>query len=175
MKKALRAKRAAPTNDLLRQQLERIAKLNGGALEARMVVDAARPKRSPLHSQFEWDDSVAAEAHRLHQARSLIARVHIEVVPNASKAPVTVRLFHQLRKDKHGYRTVGDIAKSRPAKQALLDQLLIDLRGMQARYEVLRTLFADDRLVAQLFGAIDKVVTRSAKQACKKPQARTAA
>jgi len=35
-----------------------------GILEPQDVVDAARPDDHPLHGAFEWDDGIAAEAHR---------------------------------------------------------------------------------------------------------------
>ncbi len=51
----------------------------GGKLTPEQVLDAARPDESPLHGFFEWDDSAAAEAYRIEQARELIRRVRIEI------------------------------------------------------------------------------------------------
>lgn len=48
-----------------------------GKLEAKAVVDAARPLDSPLHNKFEWDDTVAAEHYREGQARRLIRTVRV--------------------------------------------------------------------------------------------------
>jgi len=42
-----------------------------------LVVDLARDPESPLHACFEWDDSIAAEAHRKSQAGQLIRRYKI--------------------------------------------------------------------------------------------------
>ena len=53
-------------------ELERIAKANGGVLRAEDVVESARNERSPLHASFTWDNDEAAERWRLHQARNLI-------------------------------------------------------------------------------------------------------
>lgn len=50
-----------------------------GVLTPRAVVKDAKNPKSPLHSEFEWDDSAAAERYRLAQARDLIARVHVHV------------------------------------------------------------------------------------------------
>ena len=63
------------------EALEEIRKLEDrrGRLSAEEVLEAARPVASPLHGFFEWDDSKAAEAHRLEQARDLIRRVKIEL------------------------------------------------------------------------------------------------
>ena len=51
-----------------------------GRLDPQSVVAAARNKKSPLHKQFEWDDTKAAEKYRLEQARELIRLVRVEVV-----------------------------------------------------------------------------------------------
>ena len=50
---------------------------DNGELSAPLVVDEARPDDAPLHPAFEWDDQVAAELHREHQARTLIRSVQI--------------------------------------------------------------------------------------------------
>ena len=42
-----------------------------------MLVERARPEDSPLHPAFEWDDSIAAEQHRIYQARQLCNSVRI--------------------------------------------------------------------------------------------------
>ena len=51
-----------------------------GVIEPSEVVDAARSPRSPIHDDFLWDDTAAANAHRIEQARRLIRLVKIEVV-----------------------------------------------------------------------------------------------
>ena len=50
-----------------------------GPLTPQRVVAAARDASNPLHGQFEWDDSVAGEAYRIEQARSLVRSIKIEV------------------------------------------------------------------------------------------------
>ena len=50
-----------------------------GRLTPDAVVAHAKDEDSPLHECFEWDDSKAAHAHRLDQARSLITSVKVEV------------------------------------------------------------------------------------------------
>lgn len=43
-----------------------------GTIAPEEVVAAAAPPTSPIHDLFEWDDSKAAHAHRLSQARKVI-------------------------------------------------------------------------------------------------------
>lgn len=64
-----------------------------GRLTVDDVVDAARDPDSPLHGEFEWDDTVAAELYRRTQARRLIVTVRHRSVENARiiVAPAYVR------------------------------------------------------------------------------------
>jgi hypothetical protein len=57
------------------EALEKLKARNGGELKPKALVDDARSSRHPAHHQFEWNDKVAGEAHRLHQARELISIV----------------------------------------------------------------------------------------------------
>lgn len=65
--------------DLIAARLRRIADDNGGRLTADAVVADAKSADSPLHDQFEWDDSIAADRYRIEQARTLIRSVRIEI------------------------------------------------------------------------------------------------
>lgn len=78
-----------PADEVVRE-LERIRK-ERQELTASAVVEESRPKDAVLHSAFEWDDALAAEAHRLNQARHLI-RATVQVLENKS-VPVPV-YFH---------------------------------------------------------------------------------
>lgn len=65
------------------KELARIRRSNG-ALTPESVVDASRPEDAPLHPEFEWDDSVAAEGYRKYQARTMIrclVRVETRTTP----------------------------------------------------------------------------------------------
>lgn len=58
-------------------ELKRIYERDG-KLRTTAVVSEAKKKTSPLHPEFEWDDSKAGEEYRLIQARQLIRSVRIE-------------------------------------------------------------------------------------------------
>jgi hypothetical protein len=51
-----------------------------GELTEEIVEKAARPKNSPLHDYFEWDDNEAAYQYRLQQARGVIIAVTVTIV-----------------------------------------------------------------------------------------------
>jgi hypothetical protein len=47
-------------------------KFPGGMYSPKEVVEAAKPKNSPIHRYFEWDKDKAAYLYNLQQARRLI-------------------------------------------------------------------------------------------------------
>jgi hypothetical protein len=76
------------------EELARIQNAHG-AITAPLVVDEARPTDAPLHPVFEWNDLVAAEQHRQHQARNLIRSVQIIETDNQiSPAYVHIQTTH---------------------------------------------------------------------------------
>jgi hypothetical protein len=116
------------------------------------VVSAARPKNSPLHEYFDWEDSEAARCWRLHQARNLIrVCVRIEELPNDEKQEIQV--FVSLpddRNDEGGYRVMTDVLNDDERREALLEMALKDLQVFRRKYMALKEL-------ASVFTAIDKL------------------
>ena len=82
----------------------------GGRLTAQNVVDEARDPASVLHGHFTWDDSTAADAYRLIEARQLIRRVKLEVI--VRDIPLNVVRFIQDPADPGIYRDIGTIRPS---------------------------------------------------------------
>lgn len=68
--------RAAVSAETAGVELDRIRRDNG-ELSAQLVVDESRPDEAPLHPVFEWDDAIAAEEHRKHQARTIIRSIQV--------------------------------------------------------------------------------------------------
>jgi hypothetical protein len=66
---------------IIETELRKIAERDG-KVTPDAVVEAARPKTSPLHSHFQWNNDKAAHEYRLWQARQLIAVVVFERAPN---------------------------------------------------------------------------------------------
>jgi nucleotide-binding universal stress UspA family protein len=59
--------------------LQTMADRSDGILTPERVLAAAAPVDSPIHDFFTWDDDDAAYKQRLHEARSLIRRVKVEI------------------------------------------------------------------------------------------------
>lgn len=105
------------------------------------IVDAARPKRSPIHNAFTWDDQVAAERWRLDEARHLVQHLVVSV-PWEDGTETRVRAFHSVTvagEDEDGPLSrgyvSGEVVWSSPE---LTDQVVTrafrELRGWTDRY-----------------------------------------
>jgi hypothetical protein len=122
------------------EALAKIAAAGGGELTPKAVVEAARSSSNVLHKHFEWDDSKAAEAFRLDQARNVIRSIHAEdedASDGHAAAFVSVS-------DKGGtsYRTLDAIKNSADLQARVLAQAERDLDAFQRRYRAMQDVCA---------------------------------
>jgi hypothetical protein len=105
---------------------KRLAELHAkhGNITPEMVVTDARDPRSPLHARFDWDDSTAAEAYRIIQARVLIKTIRYET--RIVHTP-PMRIPSYVRDPKLAGRVQGYIAVPRTEKEAARDFLVDEL------------------------------------------------
>ena len=74
------------------------------------VVAAAGTWDSPLHRHFEWNDSKAAKAHRMGQARTLIGCVRVIVSGKGTPAEQRERAFVSVREGDENTRSYVSFA-----------------------------------------------------------------
>lgn len=122
-------------------ELRRIADENNGILMPESVIEAARPKSSPLHGAFEWDDTEAAHRWRMHQARNLI-RVTVEMIERDGSEPLRVRTFCSLTPDRvhGGYRATVAVMRKADTRNQLLADALAELESIERKYSALQEL-----------------------------------
>ena len=121
------------------EELKRIATKNNGKLYPRDVVEEARPETSPLHSSFEWDDSVAAESYRIEQARKLI-QVSVTILPGSAEP---IRAFVSLttdRKQEGGYLPVETVMTSFDLREQMLADAAAELKTFVTKYNTIKEL-----------------------------------
>ncbi|MFW9928653.1 MAG: hypothetical protein ACFFD1_04615, partial [Candidatus Thorarchaeota archaeon] len=63
-----------------RKELENLEKKYNGMISAEIVSNEAQKKQSPLHDWFDWEDNIAGEKWRLHQARLLINSIKVKII-----------------------------------------------------------------------------------------------
>jgi hypothetical protein len=139
----------------MQQEVMRLAEVSGGLLKPHAVVDAARAEESPLHGWFEWDDTAAAEAWRVEQARQLI-QVTVTVIETSSQKAVSVRALVSLPRDRQagGYRVVTTVLGDSELRAEMLADALAELNRVRQRYSTLREL-------APVFAAIESLAKAS--------------
>ncbi|HAO99858.1 MAG TPA: hypothetical protein DCQ83_07415 [Fibrobacteres bacterium] len=143
------------TNPAIIAELKSLNAQNGGLLKPEQVVEAARDPGSPLHDQFQWDDTAAAEAYRIQQARGLL-RVCVQWIGegvNRHQAPVFVNLTSD-RYESKGYRTTVSVLSDEQLRAQMLEDALTELNRFRRKYHDLAEL-------AQLFAAFDAITKQS--------------
>ncbi len=80
--------------------LEKLEKKHGGATPEDILKEA-KPKKSPIHNWFEWDNTEAARKHREWQARSLVQQVVVVYEIKGKNKPRTVRAFVSIIENNH--------------------------------------------------------------------------
>ena len=132
------------TGDDLRAHLQRLNDQHGH-LTAQMVVDAARPKNSPLHAAvFDRGVKEAAEQYYLDRARQLIRKCRIKYVrPDQTEADVPRWVsVATAEPPARIYRPVEDVANDPLSRAMLLRDAERDWRTLKARYEHLSEFIA---------------------------------
>lgn len=123
-------------------ELQRIADNHGGLLRPVDVVEAARPKSSPLHSRFTWDDTKAAAEYRLWQAQSLI-RVTVEYLKVGGEE-TKHRVFVSLTPDRAlsggGYRVMNVVLGHAQMRAQLLKDAFEEMERFKQKYAALEEL-----------------------------------
>lgn len=123
-----------------------------GELQPEYVVDEARPEASPLHNWFEWDDPIAAEKYRRHQASELIRCNVVLLAPddkpigeNESR-PITVnaanttRSFVNIRKanGEKAYLPVQTVMEDVDLRQQYIHRAYKEITDWKIRYRSIK-------------------------------------
>lgn len=104
------------------------------------IVDKARDENTELHDMFEWDNDVAADKYREHQAHRIVCCLSIVPVglnndkPEEPQTPI--RLLHHVNKTQ-GYTPIYKIMNDEVMHKQLLDQAYADLRAFKVKYQML--------------------------------------
>jgi len=144
----------------IEHELETVRQREGGILRPQSVVEAARDEGSPMHDQFTWDDTEAAEAYRIEQARNLI-RVYVTVL-HEEKPPIrTYVSISTERRAGGGYYHVRDVMGDAERRDQLLRDALLQLQALRRKYAELTEL-------AEIFHALETVAAKAPEAPAKK-------
>ena len=127
------------------------------------LVDAARPKRSPLHDRYVWNDTEAGELYRLEQARAQLrtVRVVIDDVRQDAPAFVVVRVATDDGSTVRGYQPLRVALMSAVTREQVLADATRLLEGAWGRVASLEAALGEGQL-AEL-GAVRRAIAKLAK------------
>jgi len=144
--------------------LEKIAE-EKGVITPLDVVEEAKSESSPLHDYFEWDNDVAAEKYRLHQARNLINS--IIVVIETPEETIEERAFFNVKIEKEvqevdeeaeikqAYVPVSVVVKEKSYRDQILEQALREITYWKRKYENLTELSVIFEAIETVKGMIE--------------------
>lgn len=129
-------------------------KLGKDSITAQELLDNSRDPDAPLHSCFEWNDTVAAEKYRRWQAAHVINSITVTIKQDDME-PITTRLFINVQPvapKKQGEFVGINIAFDNPDyRKQILSNAAIELRSFQRKYQTYKELNG-------VFNAIDSFV-----------------
>ena len=103
------------------------------------VVEIAKDVNSPIHNEFEWDDTIAAAKYRNEQGRLLIGHVRI-VREEEPEQPYKERGFVSIPGGNHVYVPLQTALGKEEYKNHLLKQAKNDSEVFLAKYRRLEAL-----------------------------------
>jgi glycine cleavage system protein P-like pyridoxal-binding family len=116
--------------EIYREELLRIAR--EGRLTAKNVVEEAQNEDSPLHNLFTWDNDVAAEKWRLHQATMLINYV---IEPSEDEGKEKIYSFEIVNMNgSKEYKHINEILSKREWRDQILNQATTYLANWKNKY-----------------------------------------
>lgn len=138
------------------ETVERLGSLHGGFCPPSALVNEARPEQHELHGLFEWDDSVAAEAHRRQQARQVISSVRVvpAVEDDSPPAPSFPAFVSVYKVDENGV-TRGYKPLSVVVEQP--DEYRQVLAEANSAFAALRRRYASLKEFGPVFAALDQL------------------
>ena len=102
------------------------------------ILEKARDETTELHKCFTWDDGVAAEKWRVHEARVITRQLVIREQEVPKDRP-EVRLFYKTDNES-GYKPTELIIQKEDEYKELLKRAYDELRAFKQKYSMLKEL-----------------------------------
>lgn len=130
-------------------EMEKMEAAVGRSLTAEDVLERARTNNSALHGHFEWDDTLAAEQHRLAQASELIRSIVVDV-SRSNLSENKIRAFVSVeRNGKRSYTSTVNAMSDAELRAQVVQRAWNDFEALRKRHAGLKEL-------AAIFEAIDR-------------------
>jgi hypothetical protein len=136
-----------------------------GVLRPEDVVEYARDPKSELHQQFEWNDTEAAAAYRLVQARQII-RVRVTLL-DTGDGEETVRAYVSLYPPSRGYEETADTLATKRGRRDLILKLLDRMLAIAQSYAL-----PELKPITRAIAAVQTGLTTGKRRATRKTSSR---
>lgn len=104
------------------------------------IVEKAKNSTTELHKCFEWDNDVAAEKYRLHQARMITSNlVFLKESDVEEEQPVLVRVYNKTEQT-GGYKPPERVFTQADEYEKLLKRATAELHQFKVKYSMLKEL-----------------------------------
>lgn len=114
---------------------------SASGLSPRTLLDANRETSAPLHDEFEWNDSEAAERFRLNQAATIIRNIVIVRTEQADKPAPSVRAFVNVRDEaQRSYVGIVHAMSDEAMRESLMKSAIRDMDSFKNKYQDLQEL-----------------------------------
>lgn len=140
-----------PDAPIVGAHIEMLREKFKGELTPEDILEDAKNGNSPLHSFFEWDDTAAAQQHRLQQARGLIrAVVAIYTRQDEGKPAVKQRAYVHIKEGETShYRETSHAMSVKSTRDNVMATAWRELQQWRTKYRDLREF-------ATIFEAIER-------------------
>jgi hypothetical protein len=123
----------------VREVVEQLVQQNGGVRPSELLA-AARPKTSPAHAGFEWDNRKAGERYRLIQARQWLRIVRVRYEETEERLVHVPSRADADEEDNEGiYRTTNAVVRIPDEFERALAQATATLHAARRAVEELRS------------------------------------
>jgi len=125
-----------------------------GHLTPQAVVDSASKNESRLHGFFEWDDAVAADQHRLTQARYLLRSIEVYyVLDEAEEAKPMKALYNVISaEDERVYVPLSEVVSDDNYRAQVIEKALKEMKSWACKYRQYKELSPVIKAVDALSG-----------------------
>ena len=106
----------------------------GESATPEQIVEKAKDESTEIHKCFTWDDTVAAEKWRLHEARQIVC--HLVVKEDTAEGRPELRFFHKAEKSE-GYVSAMTVFRNEDKYLQLIHNALQELRAFRKKYSFL--------------------------------------
>lgn len=123
--------------NLVHKEIESI----GQEFTCEQIVEKAKDSNTELHKCFEWNNEVAAEKYRLHQAGQIVRQLVITKVSDEKEPEKSnVRLFVSTGNRTNAYKPLQSVVRVQSEYEALLNRAYAELQTFKQKYSSLSEL-----------------------------------